>query len=176
MKKYLIYELRDFTTGNFYIGHTSKTLAKRLKNHIYTSKIEKSNLTSKQIILNKNYDIFLLEIYISTKEDVLIREGLWIRLMKPYGCVNFRMEARTPQEYRAENKNKISENLKKYYNEHTEERINFQKNYYREHAEQYKIFRNTDIECECGAVVKKPNIARHRKSKKHLNFVSPYNV
>lgn len=107
MKKYLIYELRDFTTGNFYIGHTSKTLAKRLKNHIYTSKIEKSNLTSKQIILNKNYDIFLLEIYISTKEDVLIREGLWIRLMKPYGCVNFRMEARTPQEYRAENKNKI---------------------------------------------------------------------
>lgn len=72
-------------------------------------------------------------------------------------CVNVRKENRTKKEYWEDNKEKFTE-LKKQYRADNKQAI----------LEKGK----EKITCECGAKVTKYHISSHRKTKKHINFIS----
>jgi len=71
------------------------------------------------------------------------------------------------KKYYEENKEKESIRKKKYYDENKEKESIRKKKYYEDNKE--KI--NEKITCECGSIVKKRCIARHRKSLKHILFL-----
>jgi hypothetical protein len=100
------------------------------------------------------------------------------------------------KKYREEHKEEINEKKKKYYEEHREELNEKQKKYQEEHREERNEYNkkyrekkkeelkqkhkkwyennkeklNEKITCECGAIVRKYYIARHRESLKHISF------
>jgi len=83
--------------------------------------------------------------------------------------VNRRKE--TGKKYRENNKEKIAERKKNYY-ENNKEKIAERKKKYREtNKEKIAERKKEKVVCECGSEVTKSCLARHRKSKKHLQSV-----
>ena len=88
------------------------------------------------------------------------------------------------QEYRQEHKIKIAEKQKEYNQEHKAENAIYQKEYKQENkikiSEKMKDYYLTKKEelsekvtCECGCIVNKCCLTRHRKTKKHLTLMEP---
>jgi len=89
------------------------------------------------------------------------------------------------QEYRRANKQKISEQKKAYYQENKEQRKEYSQEYYQANKEQSQVYnqeyyqtnkaeisanRKQKIKCDCGSIVCRAFIARHKSSKKHSNY------
>jgi hypothetical protein len=75
------------------------------------------------------------------------------------------------KKYRDENKDKIKEKNKKYCDEN-KDKI---KKYYDENKEKIKERIKEKITCECGSIVRKNDIARHRKTLKHIAYIEQKN-
>ena len=84
--------------------------------------------------------------------------------------------------YKEENKDKINEANKKYYQEHKEERKayresiaeeqkEYKKKWYEEHREERIKKNKEEYTCACGKVGTLTNKTRHEKSKFHLDFI-----
>jgi hypothetical protein len=109
-------------------------------------------------------------------------------------CVNVKIECRTQKEYKEDNKDKYAE-WNKQYNINNKDKIlewkinnkdkckEWRKQYYKDNkdkkAQYYIDNKNKLLEkkkekiiCECGAESTKNHISTHRKSKKHINFIS----
>ncbi len=98
-----------------------------------------------------NCKITLLEVCSCTSRDELIaRESHYIRTMK---CVNKIIPDRTRKEWDSDNKEHVAK-LKKDWDANN---------------------RKTKFKCECGAIFSKLGVARHLRTKKHLNFVAEKN-
>jgi predicted GIY-YIG superfamily endonuclease len=106
-----IYKIVCNITGKVYIGSTTKRhLSGRLTQHVYDAK-RNINITSKQIILNGDYDIVLIELYpCKSKDELRARERHYIETME---CVNKCIPNRTKAEhalvYYQRNKEKIKQ-------------------------------------------------------------------
>ena len=112
-----IYKITDNTNDNIYIGSTCKTLEERLSRHKYDYKSFLkglyNNTRSFDIIKNNDYKIDLLEnCQIKTKQELLARERYYI---ENNDCLNKNIPGRTEKEYYIDNKDKISEYKKAYY-------------------------------------------------------------
>jgi len=102
-----IYKLLDHTTGNIYIGSTQQTLERRRQKHIYDSwnygKIQVGKdrnrvikYSSHDIIINKHWDIYLLEAYpCENKLELRMKEQEWIDKLD---CVNRQRAYRTKEQ------------------------------------------------------------------------------
>ena len=73
--------------------------------------------------------------------------------------------------YCENNKEIIAEKSKTYYQNNKEQLQENIKKYKEENKEKLKEERNKKITCECGCVVSKCCLTRHKKSKKHLLFL-----
>jgi hypothetical protein len=179
-----IYTLRSYQTNEIYIGSTIDLLPKRLWKHKTDYKCWKNGkkpyITSFELIKYDDYYIELLELFpCNSKAELEKREGHHIRYME---CVNKLIAGRTKKEYYIENKKKVLEYQKDYY-EDNKDKIKEQKKEYRiENAdkikEQMKGYRIENVEklkekinCECGAIIRKSDLSRHQKTKKHQNFI-----
>ena len=97
-----IYKIECLTTGLIYVGSTTKDyLSQRLTKHIcaYRQYLKGTYrfTTSFKIIENNNYRIELLEeVKCETKDQLLMREGHYIRLLD---CVNRCVAGRTDKQY-----------------------------------------------------------------------------
>ena len=83
-----IYKIIDNTNNGIYIGSTTnKYLSNRLAQHKHNAYNDKrANLASKQIILNGNYKIILVECYsCKTKDELRAREQYYI---DKFDCIN----------------------------------------------------------------------------------------
>lgn len=117
-------------------------------------------------------------------------------------CVNICIASRTPKEYYKDNRNELNKKHKQYYETHKDIVLEKQKEYYNlnkqvileKHKQYYETHKDELIKkqkelynlnkqailekqkekiiCECGAKVAKRHLARHRKSKKHINFIN----
>jgi hypothetical protein len=67
--------------------------------------------------------------------------------------------------YYEENKEKISEKCKRYYEDRKEEIKQQKKQYYEKNKEKLLV----KVQCECGEILNKSSLTRHKKSKKHIN-------
>ena len=171
-----VYCIRNSVNDEIYVGSTTQRLSKRFSKHKSDMKV----LTGKlyQEIINvgvENFYIELIENYpCNSKEELNKREGEYIRQM---GTLNYQVSGRTRQEYREENREKQRERAKAYYHNNKEKELERtrvyrennvekekkrQKKYHDNHKEETKQRRSEMIECECGALVSRGCLTRHK--------------
>jgi hypothetical protein len=76
------------------------------------------------------------------------------------------------KQYRLEHKDKIAAQKKQYYTEHKDEI----KQYYIEHKDELLEYKKQKITCDCGCVIRKDALARHKRSKKHQDLMNSIKV
>ena len=188
MKGY-IYRIIDNTNGNVYYGSTiKKYLCQRIASHKadykrYLEGISRYT-TSFDIIKNNDYKYEVVEENeFETKYDILQRERYYI---ENFECVNRIIPNRTEQEYRDTHKEQTSKKNKNYYETHKQEFVEKSKKYHKENYEKKKEqlkkkrkdsyeknkeYLKEKINCDCGAIVCRVSLTRHKKSKKHLDKI-----
>ena len=136
------------------------------------------------------------------KYELRQREGHYIRQI---GTLNKKIEGRTKKEWEEENKENIKENKKEYYNNNKEvikeKRKEFRENNREQILEHIRQYRKNNIEkfkerdkqyyknnkekvlermaikinCVCGSCIRKGDLPRHNKTKKHIKFINNNN-
>jgi hypothetical protein len=198
-----IYTIRFHNnTSLVYIGSTIQPLYKRMYKHKCDN-----NITLHKYIqdsCNNDWSACYIELYerfpCNSKQELEKREGEIIRQFKNddnYQVINKRIECRTEQEWREDNKQIIAEKSKIYYETHMEqikkykqeyreknadtivekkkEEYNQNKDKYLERAKQYNI-KNQDklkeqIICSCGGHYSFQAKSKHFKTKKHQAYM-----
>jgi group I intron endonuclease len=158
-----IYKITNDFNDDVYVGSTCDTLIKRFSSHKNNSKKEcKKNYLLYRLTNEIGFERFridLIEDYpCEDKQTLRFREGYWIRQI---GTLNKKIEGRTKQEYN-----------KEYYDENKEKKKKYYKEYYDENKE--CILKKTT--CDCGCILRKADLNRHRKSKKHNDLICQINA
>ena len=172
-----IYKIVCNITNEVYYGSTIKTLNKRLTVH------KKENCISRKILNRGDYKIELIKDYpCNSKWELEEEEGKYIRENE---CINIAIPHRTKEErqiymknfnktYSEENKEKrkqyieqnrehINKKTREYYENNKEKKLLWNKTYREKNIEKFK----EKIKCECGALVNKKGLTRHKKTLKH---------
>jgi hypothetical protein len=174
-----------------YIGSTIETLSNRMSSHrsdykkwknCKTKYISSSNLFEKfgidkcRIILIENYPC-------SSKDELLARERYWFDNVK--NCNKIR-PILTEEEIK--NIGKITyqrrlelhpEYIKKKYQRQLELHLDYNKEKYQKYKEEYREKKTQKITCECGQIIFRDNLSRHKKTEKHqekIKIKSPDNI
>ncbi len=163
-----IYKIIDNTNNNIYIGSTIQDLNKRL-NHHKCCYNKKNNNSVNIIIKNNDYKIELIENYsCNNKKELLEREGHYIRNTEY--CINKVQPGIDRKETIKKSNEKRKEEIKNWHYENKEKVKEYKKKY------ENKKLRLIKVKCDCGLLIAKCNLNRHKKSKKHINFLNTYNT
>jgi len=186
----VIYKLvhkNDQDNENIYIGSTTNFRGRKVKHRekYYDKKAKEYNYKVYQFIRENGgwdeWEMIAVETYpCESKRQLEIRERFHIETLK--SKLNQIIPTRTQKEYRDGNKELIKERKKKEY-ENNKEHIKARslKNYYAKHEENKERKKqhskeNRDkiseknkekITCECGCILSRNHITRHRKTDKH---------
>ena len=176
-----IYKIVCYDTGEVYVGSTVRDMEDRLYEHKKPSNV----CCSKQIIDRNNYYIEILETYPCNNEfELKLKEGEYQKSMK---CINKVIAGRTDAEWRQDNKKKIAKtkheyrqnNLetikardKEHYQNNKEKIAKYYKEYYEKHAVEQCENQKVKFTCECGCIIRKNGLARHCRTKKHINLMN----
>ena len=79
------------------------------------------------------------------------------------------------KQYHEENKNEFNEKQKQYYEEHKNEISEKRKQYREKKKDEINEKRRQKVTCECGCVVTKVYLSKHRKTKNHINLMEKLN-
>ena len=199
-----IYKIFCSTTDDTYIGSSTQPLCNRMKNHRNDHNNKNKahyNFKLYQCFRERGVDNFYIELLekypCSSKEELVAREGYWIRQDKP--TLNTRIAGRTDKQYYEDNKEAIKQKVKEYcennrdavlerkrsyhqrlkdtpeykqkrqeYAEtHKQQIAEYKKRWAEENKERINSCRNEKVQCECGCVVSRKYMLVHRKSRKH---------
>ena len=184
-KVYKIYSLSN--PDLVYVGSTTQSLSKRLAEHRMKYKQWKrdrhgSNITSYRIFEETdNYRIQLIEFCpCNSREELHRAEGKYIIKMD---CINKKVAGRTRREHYQDNKEqrkqylyanreKIAQQRKEYRQTNRQAIAHQAKQYYEQNKHTLAQKVKVKITCECGSVVSKHVIARHRRSQKHQRLMN----
>jgi hypothetical protein len=167
--------------GLTYYGSTVNELRYRLYLHKSTFK-RNGTITSKLLFdTGDEVKIFLVEKFpCNDRMELNARERYWIENNE---CVNKNIPTRTDKEWRDANKEQLKEKNKEYREAHKEQlkekskewrdankevRTEKEKERYKAHKEEILKRRSEKITCECGAVIRKGDLSRHKKAPKHI--------
>ena len=151
---------KDIHITKIYVGHTINWIQRK-----YNHKSNCNNSNSKmydyfvyQFIRENggwdNWDMVLIEEYeCETKLQAEQRERYWIENLKAE--INRVIPSRTKREYYETNK---------------EQRKEYQKEYRETNKEKILKQQSEKILCKCGSELRKDDMSRHRRTKKHLNY------
>jgi len=142
-----------------YVGSTCQPLYQRLSQHKRGWKGWKTGkryYASCDMFENcQEVKIELVELCpCNSKIELHRTEGKYIREMD---CINKRVAGRTMKEYREDYKEAL---------------IQQNKQYRQANRDKIKARKKIKITCECGSVVRKNDIARHRRTHKHQRFIN----
>jgi len=162
MSKYLQSKIYTITRGkDIYIGSTTLSLYHRYLNHS-----TQPRCSMYQYIHNNcngdwsEWKINLYEDYPCNNEKELTkREGEIIKKFKSYNkynVINKYIAGRTNKEWIKDNKEKYDI---------------WMKNYEFDRKEQQKQYKKIRIECDCGCLSTRSDLARHKKTKKHQDLM-----
>jgi hypothetical protein len=90
-------------------------------------------------------------------------------LRKQYWTENKAKISEQQNQYRTENKAKIAEKMKQYNTENKAKIDEYKKQYYTENKAKLACYQK--VTCECGCSVTKCNLAKHKKTIKHQNWI-----
>jgi len=173
-----IYKIVCNITDEIYYGSTIKTLKERLRLH----KVDNNSCISRNIIVRDNYKIELIKEYpCNSRWELEEEEAKYIIENK---CINIKIPHRTKEEWYEDNKEKIRENQKEWREDNKEyikqydknkpnkqERLEYQKEYREKNKEKIREKKSEQIKCECGYIIRRGDIARHRRSLKHIDLM-----
>ena len=177
-KIYMIYST-DSPVLLPYYGSTIQSLNRRLsdhKNHFKLWKQGKKTGCSSFMLLEQGFDkvaIILVEDFpCNSKQELEIREAHYI---KNNPCINMQIPqgivAKSRQDYdkqyRQANRDKIAEQNKQY-RQANQDKI---AEYYQANRDKILEYRRERVVCECGAVVSRDSLTRHRRTKKHQQWL-----
>ena len=128
--------------GKIYIGSTKQNLNNRFSSHKCQIKSGKSRCSNKNFNMDTATIELIEEMNNCQRKDVLYRERYYIETTD---CVNTDLPIVSEQERKEKQK---------------------------QACDKWKENNRYNIECECGAVIQNREIARHQKTKKHLNFIN----
>ena len=157
-----------------YIGSTTQTLAQRLAKHKSNyndwKRGRRHYVSSFDIFECNDYRIELIELCpCNSKMELHRTEGKYIR---EEICVNKNVVGRTRKKWYHENKEKINQRRKEYRQANKEKIAQKNKKYYQANREKIAQRDKAKITCECGSVVCKIVMPRHRRSNKHKQFIN----
>ena len=174
----IIYKLccKDPSITDIYVGHTTDVI-RRKRQHKYCCNTEnkKYNFYVYQFIRDNggwdNFDMIVIEeLSCENKYQAEQRERYWLEELK--ATLNKQVPTRTIQEYREEYREQKQEYNKEYYETNKEQILEQQKEYKEQNKETINEKAKEKIVCECGSNVRKSDLARHRKSQKHLDYLN----
>jgi hypothetical protein len=192
-KIYKIEPICEHEENEIYIGSTTlKYLSSRMCYHKTSYNRWKSNTHGKVMsfeLFDKygfdNCVITLIEnVDTNTKDELLQKERHYIQSMK---CINKFIPLRTQKEYYLDNKEHRQHICKEYHETHKEEIAEYHKKWraenkelkkdldkqYREsNQEKIKSRKSEKITCECGLIICRDGLSRHKKSQFHINNIS----
>jgi len=151
-----IYKIVCNITGEKYYGSTINKLEVRLAQHKSSKKC-----MCKKILDRGDYKIELIKDYPCNSVYELEEEEA--KYIKENECINYKIPHRTTKDYYEDNK---------------EERKEYRRNRYKNNKEEIKKKQQEKILCDCGEMVMRSNIAKHKKSMKHIKlteFIIPKN-
>lgn len=169
-----LYKIVCNITGETYYGSTIKTLNDRLTLH----KNDKGCL-SRNIISRGDYEIIPIKDYpCNSKYELEEEEAKYIR---NNNCINRNIPHRTQKEYIEDNKEEIKKkrDIKKeekktydnnYYKNKKKTKLKQNSEYRKNNRELINKKQNEKITCECGSVVSRVNLKRHKKSLNHIEL------
>ena len=166
-----IYKIISPHTDKCYVGSTTKDrLSNRLAQHRSDFKTGNKNITSKYILELGDYEIVLLELYpCNSKDELHMRERYYIEALD---CVNKQIPNRSQKEWCIKNKDKISEYQTEYRLNNKDKSKEYHKELYIKNKDAITENRKIKITCDCGKEVAKCKIARHKKSKRHIDIIN----
>ena len=91
---------------------------------------------------------------------------------KVYNELNREKIKERAKEYQHQNKDKINEQRKKYRQQNIEKIKERAKEYYEKNKEKLKEKNKEQIHCECGCILIKNGLPRHKRSKKHQEYIN----
>ena len=180
-----IHKIYNTVNDDIYVGSTTQKLCERTSGHRRYSKPNRVNRPLYQAFVEHGVDNFYIELIekypCNDREELHKKEGEFIRELRP--SLNKVIAGRTRQEYYTDNKEVIMQKRKEHIKQHREEHLqqrkyNYEKNIERErqicreYHGQHKSYYNQPIDCECGCIVTRCCLTRHRKTKKHIELMS----
>lgn len=188
-----IYKLccKDINITEIYIGHTTDMRKRKWqhKSSCNNERNKKYNYNVYQFIRNNggwdNFDMIEVERFEAIDGyDAKKRERYWIEELK--ATLNMVLPSRTKKEYLKDKDEYFKEKRKDYY-ENNKEIILDKLKIYRENnkdkfKEKDKKYRENNkeiiaektkekIECECGCFIRRTDIVRHKRTKKHNDLI-----
>jgi len=192
--KTVIYKIvcKDLTITELYVGHTINFIVRKNKH--------KTDCKKKELLIYKtinntggwdNWDMIEIEKYpCNDGNEARTRERFW------YEELNAKLNIRKPiisleekdqeqkeymKQYRQENKELLTKKTKEYYEENKEQLIEKMKEYNESNKETIKEYKKDyyatnknklleNITCECGCIIIRMGLARHKKTSKHLKM------
>ena len=175
------YKILDIGYNKCYIGATVESLSQRMAKHrrnykVYLKNGSGGHCTSFDIFNEfgiKNCKIELIEKYSCySKAELSSREGYHI---KNNDCVNKVVAGRKIAEYRHDKQDDIKAYVKKHYHENRDRELERNRIYKQNNKMKIAEYRRTHdcepIICECGCQIRRAGIARHRKTKIHIDVM-----
>ena len=167
--KGIVYKL--YNEGGVYYGSTITSLSQRLAQHKYAK-----NCSSRILFDPKfsNPKIELIEeFYYDDIKQLRDREGYYIKNLE---CINKKIAGRTQKEYNYDNKDKLTIQRKKQY-ENTKNYVLQQSKKWYENNKDKKLlkckeYQKIKVTCDCGSIISKGQYKRHCRSKKHQKYLT----
>ncbi len=177
-----IYKILNTIDDDVYIGSTVSQLCKRMVDHRCKSKLLPSNKYPCQIHIKMNElgkECFYIELIKNyddiTRDELLAKEGKYIRYYKENytkgGILNKRIEKRTDEQYRIDNKNDINKKGRGIYKLGKEKENETGHKYREDEIEKHKIWVREVVNCECGKTSTRGHLARHKKGHNGPDYV-----
>ena len=166
--KGVIYKIECNLTNDVYYGSTTLSLSQRIGMHK-----SKGNCRAINIIDRGNYTCKIIEEYpCNNSKELEARESYYIRNNE---CINKQIPGRTHQEWCEDNKVHIAQQNKERYQANKVHIVQKVKEYQEANKAYLKEYCSTKIQCECGCVLRRGSLARHSRTKKHLDYISTLN-
>jgi hypothetical protein len=187
--KGVIYRIYDNTNGNIYYGSTIQSLSNRMAAHRTKYKMWLKGIhhygKSFDILKNGDYDYNIVEeVECENKYELHNRERYYIENNE---CINKCIPTRTDKEYYKDNKvkikvyrkeyckkniNKILEKAKEYRKDNKDKIKEYKKQYNKDNKDKIKEYNKEKITCDCGCIITKNYLTKHKKTKKHNDLLN----
>ena len=171
-----IYKIQSSLTDKIYIGSTCQALSQRMAGHIsdykkYLKDNTKGYVSSYEIIKLGDAFITLIEEFnLNNRQQLISLEGEMIKDNINI-CVNTRIEGRTQQQWKVDNKLIIAEKQKVYDVAHREFKNTKDRRLYSENRIQILEQAKQTINCICGSKIRIDQLARHKRNLIHQSYI-----
>jgi len=170
-----IYKLTSHSNNLVYYGSTAQQhLSTRIAGHIKDYKLYLNNkihyVTSFEILKCDDYKYELIEEYPCNNVYQLKKRERWY--IQNNQCVNKCIPGRTQAEWREANREYLLEQKKQYHKNNPDKRLKQAQEYRTNNKDKIKAHNSEKIICQCGCEIRRSDLAKHKKTKKHINIMA----